>query len=249
MTGKNIDFGFVADIYDNYVNTDFDISFYKELCKDYESILELMCGTGRISIPLIQAGVDLTCVDYSQEMLNILGSKLNDGNASMLCQDVCKLDVGKSFDLVFIAFNSIAEIIDRMRRKLAFRCIYDHVNTGGSFFCTLYNPAYRIKSADGNLKCLGKYDIGENKTLLITHFNSYDSERNLIYGTQFYEIYDRRNRLMDKRFLDIAFSLITREELLEDCGEAGFKIQSIYGDYDFGPYTEESRFMNFLFRK
>ena len=53
---KNIDFGYVADIYDYYTNVDFDIDFFKMLCKGHNNILELMCGTGRISIPLINEG-------------------------------------------------------------------------------------------------------------------------------------------------------------------------------------------------
>lgn len=73
---KNIDFGFVADIYDDYVNVNFDIPFYKSLCKNYSgSILELMCGTGRVYLPLIKDGVELTCVDYSQEMLDVFAKK------------------------------------------------------------------------------------------------------------------------------------------------------------------------------
>ena len=69
---KNIDFGFVADLYDSYVNVSFDIPFYQSLCKGYHgNILELMCGTGRVSLPLIKDGVQLTCVDYSKEMLDV----------------------------------------------------------------------------------------------------------------------------------------------------------------------------------
>ena len=68
---KNIDFGHVADIYDSYTNVDFDVDFFKMLCKGRKNILELMCGTGRVSIPLLDEGFPLTCVDYSEEMLEI----------------------------------------------------------------------------------------------------------------------------------------------------------------------------------
>lgn len=50
---KTIDFDLVAGLYDRYVQTDFDVSFYKQFCKEYKNILELMRGTGRISLPLI----------------------------------------------------------------------------------------------------------------------------------------------------------------------------------------------------
>jgi hypothetical protein len=53
---KSIDFDLVADLYDAYVKTDLDIGFYMDLCKGREQILELMCGTGRVSLPLIRAG-------------------------------------------------------------------------------------------------------------------------------------------------------------------------------------------------
>jgi hypothetical protein len=39
-------------------------------------VLELIAGTGMVSIPLIEAGVDLTCEDSSQEMLAILDHEL-----------------------------------------------------------------------------------------------------------------------------------------------------------------------------
>jgi len=247
---KNIDFGFVADIYDDYVNVSFDIPFYKSLCRKYSGdILELMCGTGRVSIPLVDEGVSLTCVDYSREMLEVFERKLKDRKVSLICQDVSELDIGKKFELIFIPFNSIAEITDREKRKKAITGIYEHLYDKGDFLVTLYNPDYRLKSADGNMKCMGSFDLSMNRTLTVTYYNSYDQASNLVYGTQFYEIYDYRNRLVDKRFLNIAFSLVSREELVDMCTEVGFKLVEIYGDYEFGAFDESSRFMNFLFTK
>ena len=69
---KTINFDIVADIYDSYVNVDTDIPFFLKETENYQGeILELMCGTGRVSLPLLQAQRKLTCVDYSQEMLEI----------------------------------------------------------------------------------------------------------------------------------------------------------------------------------
>ena len=42
---------------------DLDVGFY------VEEATKLMCGTGRVSVPLLEAGVDLTCVDASERML------------------------------------------------------------------------------------------------------------------------------------------------------------------------------------
>lgn len=248
--GKNIDFGFVADIYDDYVNTDFDIPFYKALCGKYGgNILELMCGTGRVSMPLVEDGVNLTCVDYSQEMLDVFARKAAGKSVSLICQDICELDIGRKFDFIFIPFNSITEITDKEKRRRAIKRIHGLLADGGDFLVTLYNPPYRLKSADGNMKYIGKFDISGNRTLIVTYCNLYNKAASLVYGTQFYEIYDCENRLLDKRCLNISFSLITRDEMVEMAGEAGFRLKELYGDYSFGGFTDNSMFMNLLFTR
>jgi len=63
-----IDYDRVADIYDLYVTSGLDVSFYlEEAGKVVGKVLELMCGTGRISVPLVEAGVDLTLVRHTCE--------------------------------------------------------------------------------------------------------------------------------------------------------------------------------------
>jgi ubiquinone/menaquinone biosynthesis C-methylase UbiE len=69
---KTIQFDKVSNIYDNYVKVDSDIPFFLKETENYrDEILELMCGTGRVSIPLLEAGLSMTCVDNSKGMLEI----------------------------------------------------------------------------------------------------------------------------------------------------------------------------------
>jgi len=246
---KNIDFGPVADIYDYYTNVDFDLDFFKTLCKGHKNILELMCGTGRISVPLIREGFPLTCVDYSEEMLEIFRKKVDvPVHNKIVCQDVCELDLNDRYDLIFIPSNSISEIIDPERRRKAIRRIYGHLTEDGIFFCTLYNPEYRIALADGNLRYLGKYDLGDGGTLVVTYYNVYQPAYGLITGTQFYEIF-RDNRLTEKRCLDIKFSIIPKEEICRMAFDEGFVLKAVYGDYTPYHYDESSMYMNLLFKK
>jgi SAM-dependent methyltransferase len=246
---KNIDFGCVADIYDYYTNVDFDVDFFKRLCKGHRNIMELMCGTGRLSVPLINEGLTLTCVDYSEEMLDIFRNKVGEPeNVKIVCQDVCELSLEEEYDLILIPSNSIAEIIDPEKRRKALSRIYHHLAPGGIFFCTLYNPGYRVRQADGTLRYLGKYVLDNNKTLVVTYYNVFSPTENIISGTQFYEIYSS-NKLQEKRCLDIRFSVITKEEICKMAREAGFTLRAIYGDYAPNHYDDNSTFMNLLFQK
>ena len=245
-----IDFAQVADLYDAYANTDFDIPFYLGFCRRYRQILELMCGTGRVSLPLIREGYDLTCVDYSWEMLEVFRAKLPPGaKTELICQDVSQLDLGKQFDLVMIPFHSLAEITDREKRKQAVRKIYLHLPPRGTFFCTLYNPDYRKKTADGSERRLGEYTLDGGRKLTVKYVNTYAEAEGNIIGRQLYEIYNKDGQLHEKRVMPICFSLISREEMTETAREAGFTLKEIYGDYEGNPYREDSMFMNFVFVK
>ncbi|OPY61101.1 MAG: tellurite resistance protein TehB [Pelotomaculum sp. PtaU1.Bin065] len=88
---ETIQFDQVADLYDHYVNVDFDIDFFlNEANKIKGKLLELTSGTGRVSMPLLNAGMDLTCVDYSGEMLAVLKKKIE--KSGLKCQ-VHKMDI------------------------------------------------------------------------------------------------------------------------------------------------------------
>ena len=102
-----IDYSQVAHLYDVYVRTDFDVPFFINEAKDCDSVLELMAGTGRVSIPLLEAGISLTCVDNSRHMLSILGKKVADRglSAAVYEMDVCDLSFRNTFDLIILPFT------------------------------------------------------------------------------------------------------------------------------------------------
>lgn len=248
---KNIDFNFVADLYDTYVTVDFDVDFFKKLSKGKGKCLELMCGTGRVSIPLLKQNVNLTCVDYSKEMLNVFKNKARVLNITpqIVCQDVCDLNLREEYELIFIPFNSYSEIYNVEKQEIALLKIYEHLEDDGTFVCTLYNPEHRIITADGQLRFLGNFQIDQSKNLIVSYYNQYDEKTNNVTGIQFYEIYDLNNTLIDKRFLDIRFSLVRKDDFIRMVENAGFKVKDIYGDYYFSPFNETSMFMNFIMKK
>jgi hypothetical protein len=120
---------------------------------------------------------------------------------------------------------------------------------GGLFFVSLYNPAFRIKQADGNLSLLGRFIMENGKRLVVSCCNTYSESDNTIAGMQFYEIYGEDGGPLEKRVLNICFSAITQEDVLKTAESAGFQLKEMYGDYSGKPFTQESRFMHFLFGK
>ncbi len=247
---KSIDFDLVADLYDAYVQTNIDASFYASLCEGHDAILELMCGTGRVSLPLLHMGHCMTCVDYSTRMLDVFRTKLSGNECVRLIeQDIAHLNLQDRFDLAFIPFHSIAEITHAPTRAAAIARIYDHLLPGGVFFLSLYNPAYRVRMADGAEYALGNFPMPDGCTLRVLFRNEYNGPEGIIRGEQVYEIRDENGALVETRRLAICFGVIEKEEILCAAQSAGFLLKEMYGDYDRKPYTPDSPFMHFLFER
>lgn len=244
---STINFNLVADIYDIYVNSELDVEFFINECsKASGEVMELMCGTGRVSIPLLEKGIRLTCVDYMAKMLEVLKNKTKgkNFNAKIAEMDVAELDLKKKFNLIILPFNSFSEIIDKGKQNSALKRIYEHLNSDGKFICTLHNPAKRLQTADGKIYKIGRFQKVENQFLEVSYLNNYIEKTGLISGEQFYELYDNKNNLIEKRTLEINFYLFNKSEFEKMILEAGFKIEKLYGNYDYSEFSEnDSPFM------
>jgi len=140
---ESIEWDHVAPFYDTYTQATFDIPFFlQETTKSSGEVLELMAGTGRVSLPLVQADVHLTCVDNAPEMLARLQQKLAREHLSAQVHemDVRHLTLNKQFDLVILPFHSFAELISATDQKQALASISDHLASGGRCICTLHTP-------------------------------------------------------------------------------------------------------------
>ena len=242
LSGALIDYDRVADIYDLYVISDLDIGFYlEEAGKVQGRVLELMCGTGRVSIPLLEAGVDLTCVDASEGMLARLEERLRERRlkARVVQADVRHLDLGEEeFDLALIPFHSFSELLSQRDRELALRAAHRSLKQGGCLICPLQEPAVRARSADGALRLNGTFPTADGGLLVVSGFETPDESSGLINRIQLYEFFDASNDLRGKRVIPMRFALIDRGGFAELADAVGFMPVALYGDYDRGEYLE-----------
>jgi SAM-dependent methyltransferase len=239
-----IDYDRVADVYDLYVTSDLDVGFYvEEAGKVRGEVLELMCGTGRVSVPLLEAGVDLTCVDASEGMLARLEERLRTRKleARVVRADVRYLDLGEEeFELALIPFHSFSELVSPRDQELALRATHGCLREGGRLICPLHNPAIRARSADGALRLNGSFPAGDDGLLVVSGFETLDEGSGVVDRIQLYEFFDASNDLRVKRVLPMRFVLIDRSGFAGLVDAAGFVPVVLYGDYNRGEYLEES---------
>ena len=247
----SIDYSRLAEIYDIYVRVTQDIPFFlRETKKTDGSVLELMAGTGRLSLPLLAAGGQVVA---QIKMLVILRKKLAARGmiAPIYQMDVCQLALARQYDLILLPFNSFSEITSQADQLLALRRIYDHLADGGRFICTLHNPVIRLKTLDGQLRLIGDYPRSDGKgRLFFWLIEKLDSQTGIVDGRQFYEEYDEKGTMVSKFFVDTNFALISKEQFENLASEAGLEVTDLYGDYGYDEFTpEESPSLVYVFEK
>jgi len=242
-TLRHIEFDNVADLYDHYVRTDFDIPFWLDQTKLVKGkVLELTCGTGRVSIPLLKAGIDLSCVDYAPKMLAQLERKLEKGGLScpVYCQNIAELNIPDQFDLIFIPFHSFSETVERKRQRLTLKRIHSHLTPQGIFICTLQNPVVRTSSMDGMMKFVGDFPLPDGRTLVIKTKLTFDTSSQIASGEQVYEQFSVERELVERRILNVTFYLFQKSEFETLLDECGFSVQTLYGDYEGHPFDNST---------
>ncbi len=235
----------IADLYDIYFPVTFDIDFFvNETQKTSGEVLELMSGSGRISIPLLEAGVHLTCVDISAKLNAIFKSKLEQKgyHAEIYQMDVCELEISKKFHMIIIPFQSFAHIVSVDDQRKALERIYQHLLPGGTFICTLRNPTVRQRDIDGQLKLAYTYPLVEKQgKLLWWMLEEFDPDDNqIVKAYEFFEEYDAEGVMTSKRMMELHFRLSPKDEFEDLLKTTGFSIKSVYGDYAYNGFDPDS---------
>src|SRR5712691_9942305 len=101
------DYDLIAPFYDiEHAHFDEDVNLYMnfaELCSG--PLLELACGSGRLLVPLACEGYELTGVDSSISMLNLVRYALEEAGVAEKCtlvqENMSTVRLGQKFRLAF----------------------------------------------------------------------------------------------------------------------------------------------------
>ncbi|MCI3134012.1 class I SAM-dependent methyltransferase [Phenylobacterium aquaticum] len=131
-----------AEVYDLDKPTGslFDIAYYAARLRDLEgTILEAAVGTGRLMIPLLEAGIAIEGFDHSAEMLAICAARAQGrGLSPVLTQARFQdLALGRQFAAIIVPASSFM-LLDRFDEALeALGRLYDHLEPGGRLLVDL----------------------------------------------------------------------------------------------------------------
>ena len=123
------------------------VDFYRaEANRQGGRVLELGCGTGHKLIPIASDGHPCTGLELSADMLSEARRKaeLRALTVEWVPGDMRDFDLGRTFDLVFIAANSLLHLHEAADLVSCFRSVRAHLAPGARFVFDVFNPNVRL---------------------------------------------------------------------------------------------------------
>ncbi len=233
----------IAHLYDEYLQLDFDFDFFTDAARSAEGpVLELMCGTGRLSLPLLKSGIHLTCVDASAGMLEKLKDKAKPFGAQcrIVHENVCDMDLGMRFPLIILPFHSFTEILEPERRIQALRNFRNHLLPDGRLIITLHNPEIRLKHVTGEKYLVLMKKTDSNHVIKLWLEETRLTGRQIVEATEYFEEYDINGKLTKTTKWIIRYAVVDYAEFNQMAETCGFRQKALYGDYSRGAFQEDS---------
>ncbi|MEY2421773.1 MAG: hypothetical protein QOI95_1840 [Acidimicrobiaceae bacterium] len=105
--------------------------------------LEMAIGTGRVAVPLAEAGVAIAGIELCQPMIDQLRTKADEQLIPVVLGDMSTARVDGGFSLVFLVFNGISNVLTQERQIDVFENAARHLVPGGRFVIELWVPDLR----------------------------------------------------------------------------------------------------------
>jgi SAM-dependent methyltransferase len=219
-----------------------DLKFYlAEARKARGPVLELACGTGRLTIPLRKKGVGITGLDLAAPMLAEARAKAAAAGAEIafLRGDARKFRLKKKFTLIFMAFNSLQHLGKAEDLRGLFVSVAANLAPGGRFIFDIFNPdpMYLIRDTEELLPVAYYDDPAGGGKVLVNESYSYDKAAQVSRLTWHYRSEKTGKTLKKSLNLRCFFP----QELLALVQFNGFRVLSRYGDFLRKPFAGESR--------
>ena len=135
------------DLFEGEFATGDFLGFYVKQIERYgEPVLELACGSGRLTVPLAEKGFDIKGLDISDEMLALAKEKAAKQNIKLNVEkgDMTDFDLGEKFNLIFIPAQSLSHLYTLEQIEKCFACVREHLTDNGRFLIELFNPSLEI---------------------------------------------------------------------------------------------------------
>jgi ubiquinone/menaquinone biosynthesis C-methylase UbiE len=245
--------------YDIEDNSDTGVAFYAALAQETGGpVLEIACGTGRVSIPIAKLGFAVTGLDIVPGMLERARHKSVGLTTRWVEGDARRFDLGDRFRLIFMTGNAFQAMLTRADQEALLEGVRRHLDHEGLFAFETRNPRWADSRCPDRNGPSGATDGGlftfletrdqeeerrtytdlSGRTVRVSMVQAYDHVAQILHWTSFrrWDEGDREHTKMTR----IAVRFTFPRELEALLHYNGFIIVRQYGDWNLEPLTAAS---------
>jgi len=251
---------FIADYYDSsplVKQRTEDVAFYSRAARKYgDPVLELGCGTGRITLAVAEAGYRIVGLDISERMLERAVEKRAEirrearERVHLVQGDMAEFDLGEKFRTVVIPFRPFQHLLETEQHMGCLNSVRKHLAADGrlimDFFQTdperMHDPIFLHESP------LVEYDLPDRRHVALSeriaafHRALQRNDVEMIFQVTHPD--GKQERLVMAWTLRYFFRYEV-EHLLARCG---FRLEALYGNFDGSLINDASPEMIFVAR-
>ncbi len=251
---------FIADYYDSapmVTQRTHDVAFYAKAARKYgDPVLELGCGTGRITVAIAAAGYRIVGLDISGKMLEHAAEKRAHlrrearERLHLVQGDMTRFELGEQFRTVVIPFRPFQHLLETEQQMDCLNCVRRHLSPGGHLILDFFqtDPQRMHDSMFETEALLTEYDLPGGRHVALServaafHRALQQNDVEMIFQVTYPG--GKQERLVMAWSLRYFFRYEV-EHLLARCG---FRLAAVYGDFDGSPLADASPEMIFVAR-
>jgi SAM-dependent methyltransferase len=239
-----------------------DVEFYVDhATRARGGVLELGVGTGRVAIPSVLAGADVTGLDNSYAMLVLCREKLRlaapvRGNLSLVLGDMTSFRFNGTFSCIMMPYRTFMHLLTQEEQRRCLDTVRAHLAEDGRVVMNTWEPKPLTLSrigcgpTSGKLKFAARYRLDDGAlTVLHFHAASCDEPNQLLIEQHVIHEVGGDGKIMREAVLPLVRAWTTRREIEYLFRLCGLEVEALYGDFRRGPFTDESTEMIYVLRK
>jgi SAM-dependent methyltransferase len=248
----------IARYYDlSHATLTADIGFVLTLASQANGpILELGCGTGRLLLPLARAGYTVTGLDNSPAMLAYAQRHLGheteavQHRVTLVEADMTTFTLAgqeSHFALAILPYNTLMHL-EPGQAPAVFQRIGRYLRADGRLFIDLTNPFTVAQTVnDGALSLENSLVEPETGDIVLQMASNWlDDKEQVLRITWIYDTTPPTGGLIHRTVVQAAYHYLYPHQLELFLADAGFTLESLSGNYNQAPFSEESERMLIL---
>jgi len=246
-----------------------DVAFYaREAAAAGGPVLEVGCGTGRVSLAIAAAGVRITGLDRDPALLSVAAVKRaatetspddvgrregRRGRLTLVCADMRAYAFRRPFAAVVMPFRVFQSMLTVPDQLAALAAAHASLAPGGRLVLDLFDPRLDVlaEAAEGPaaLAETGR-SFRDGRGLWRERVAArYDLESQVVDLTYVYERLADAGEVAERSFERLRVRYFTRWEFEHLLARAGYEVEALYGGWEGGPPTPEGEDMIWIATK